>query len=78
MRKRLLAAGGGAVLAGGALTRRYRRDTGAARARLAAVDRTVIQTPSGAVGLADRPRSQGLGADALMHPASSPGPGSGR
>jgi pimeloyl-ACP methyl ester carboxylesterase len=54
MRKRLLAAGGGTVLAGGALARRYRRDTGAARARLAAVDRTVIQTPSGAVEYAER------------------------
>src|SRR5512142_245122 len=54
MRKRLLTAGGGAVLAGGALARRYRRDLDAARARLAAVDRTVIQTWSGAVEYAER------------------------
>ena len=54
MRKRLLAVGGGSVLAGGGLARRYRRDIGAARARLAAVDRAVIQTPSGAVEYAER------------------------
>ena len=55
MRKRLLAAaGGGLALAGGGLARRYRRDRDAARARLAAVDRTVIQTAFGAVEYAER------------------------
>jgi len=48
----LLAAGGGLALAGGA--RRYRRDLDAARARLAAVDRTVIETAFGAVEYAER------------------------
>jgi pimeloyl-ACP methyl ester carboxylesterase len=54
MRRRLLAAGGASVTAGAGLARRYRRDLDAARARLAAVDRTVIQTPSGAVEYAER------------------------
>jgi hypothetical protein len=55
MRKRLLAAaGGGAVMAGGGLAHRYRRELGAARARLAAVDRTVIETAFGAVEYAER------------------------
>ena len=45
MRKQLLAAvGGGSVLAGGWLVRRYRHDVAAARARQAAIDRTVIET----------------------------------
>jgi hypothetical protein len=45
MRKQLLAAvGGGSVLAGGWLVRRYRHDVAAARARRAAIDRTVIET----------------------------------
>ena len=40
MRKQLLAAvGGGSVLAGGWLVRRYRHDVAAARARRAAIDR---------------------------------------
>ena len=47
MRKQLLAAvGGGSVLAGGWLVRRYRHDVAAARARRAAIDRTVIETSS--------------------------------
>lgn len=54
MRKRLLAAGGGLVLAGGGLARRYRRDRDAARARLAAVDRTAVETAFGAVEYAER------------------------
>ena len=54
MRKQLLAVGGGSVIAAGRLARRYRRDRDAARARLAAVARTVIQTPSGAVEYAER------------------------
>jgi pimeloyl-ACP methyl ester carboxylesterase len=55
MRKQLLAAaGGGAVIAAGWLARRYRHDLDAARARLAAVDRTVIQTGCGAVEYAER------------------------
>ncbi len=54
MRKRLLAVGGGSVIAGGGLARRYRRDMDAARARLAAVDRTVLETSSGAVEYAER------------------------
>ncbi len=54
MRKRWLAVGGGSVIAGGGLARRYRRDMDAARARLAAVDRTVLETSSGAVEYAER------------------------
>ncbi len=54
MRKGLLAVGGGSVIAGGGLARRYRRDRDVARARLAAVDRTVIGTSSGAVEYAER------------------------
>jgi pimeloyl-ACP methyl ester carboxylesterase len=55
MRKQLLAAaGGGSVLAGGGLAHRYRRDLAAARTRLAAVDRTVIETSFGAVEYAER------------------------
>jgi hypothetical protein len=45
MRKQLLAAvGGGSVPAGRWLVRRYRHDVAAARARRAAIDRTVIET----------------------------------
>jgi pimeloyl-ACP methyl ester carboxylesterase len=55
MRKQLLAAvGGGSMIAAGWLARRYRHDLDAARARLAAVDRTVIQTGFGAVEYAER------------------------
>jgi pimeloyl-ACP methyl ester carboxylesterase len=55
MRKQLLAAaGGGSVIAAGWLAGRYRHDLDAARARLAAVDRTVIQTAFGAVEYAER------------------------
>lgn len=55
MRKRLLAAaGGGLAIAGGGLARRYRRDRDAARARLAAVDRTAVETAYGAVEYAER------------------------
>ena len=55
MKKQLLAAvGGGSVLAAGWLARRYRHDLDAARARLAAVDRTVIETAFGAVEYAER------------------------
>ncbi len=56
MRKQqfVAAAGGGAALAAGYLARRYRRDLDAARARLAAVDRTVITTEVGAVEYAER------------------------
>jgi hypothetical protein len=55
MREQLLAAaGGGLALAGGGLARRYLRDRDAARARLAAVDRTVIETSSSAVEYAER------------------------
>jgi hypothetical protein len=38
----------------GGLARRYRRDRDAARARLAAVDRTVIDTAFGVVEYAER------------------------
>jgi hypothetical protein len=55
MRKRLrAAAGGGLVLAAGGLALRYRRDRDAARARLAAVDRTAVETAFGAVEYAER------------------------
>ena len=56
MRKQLFfaAAGGGTVVAGGWLARRYRHDLDAARARLAAVDRTAISTAFGAVEYAER------------------------
>jgi pimeloyl-ACP methyl ester carboxylesterase len=56
MRKQLLLAtvGGGSLIGGGGLARRYRHDLDAARARLAAVDRTVISTAFGAVEYADR------------------------
>jgi hypothetical protein len=56
MRKQLFfaAAGGGTVIAGGWLARRYRHDLDAARARLAAVDRTAISTAFGAVEYAER------------------------
>ncbi len=61
MKKRLLAAaGGGLALAGGGLARRYRHDRDAARARLAVVDRTVIETSSGAVEYADRDAGEPL------------------
>jgi hypothetical protein len=48
VKKRLLAAGGGPLIVGGGLARRYRHDLDAARARLAAVDRAVIETSFGA------------------------------
>ena len=56
MKKRLFLAAvcGGSAIAGGCLARRYRRDLNAARARLAAVDRTVILTTFGAVEYAER------------------------
>jgi len=55
MKKQLLAAvGGGLALADGGLARRYHRDRDAARARLAAVDRTVIETAFGAVEYVER------------------------
>jgi pimeloyl-ACP methyl ester carboxylesterase len=55
MRKQLLAAvSGGSVIAAGWLGRRYQHDLDAARARLAAVDRTVIETACGAVEYAER------------------------
>lgn len=55
MNKQLLtAAGGGTVIAAGWVARRYRRDLDVARARLAAVGRTVISTAFGAVEYAGR------------------------
>jgi hypothetical protein len=56
MRRQLFftAIAGGAVIGGGGLARRYRHDVDAARARLAAVDRTVISTAFGAVEYAER------------------------
>jgi hypothetical protein len=55
MRRRLLvAAGGGTLLVGGGPAHRYHRDRDAARAQLAAVDRTVIETSCGAVECAER------------------------
>ena len=61
MKKQLLAAaGGGLALAGGGLARRYRHDLDAARARLAAVDRAVIETSFGAVEYADRDAGEPL------------------
>jgi hypothetical protein len=58
MRKQLLAtAGGGSVITAGWPARRYRHDLDAARARLAAVDRTGIETAFGAVEYAERGRS---------------------
>lgn len=56
MRKQLFVAavGAGSLIAGGRLARRYHRDLDAARARLAAVDRTVLLTSFGAVEYAER------------------------
>jgi pimeloyl-ACP methyl ester carboxylesterase len=56
MRKQqfLAAAGGGTALAAGYLARRCHHDLDAARARLAAVDRTVIMTEFGPVEYAER------------------------
>jgi pimeloyl-ACP methyl ester carboxylesterase len=56
MRKQLFFAtvGGGSAIVGGRLARRYRHDLDAARARLAALDRTVISTAFGAVEYAER------------------------
>jgi pimeloyl-ACP methyl ester carboxylesterase len=57
MKKRLFvvaAVGGGSAIAGGCLARHCRDDLNAARARLAAIDRSVLLTAFGAVEYAER------------------------